>query len=264
MLIAARAIQGVGAALLDARQPRDPGGELPPRRPRGGDRGLVGARRHHHRHRPVPGRVAGGGGLVAPDLPHQPAARRGGALGDARHPRVARRVGAGPAPRPDGRGAHRVRPRGDHLRPDGGPDERLDRAGPVFLGLLGVARAGRVRARRAAQPAPAGAARHVRVADVLDRQRADVPRLRGPRGGVLPAADRAPDRRRVLADRVGRGARPHDHGDAAAVQARGAPRGPHRTAAADGPRARSAPRRACSCCCGSGRTRTTSPTSFPA
>ena len=66
LLIAARLLQGVGGALLTPGQPGDDRGQLPARRPRPGDRRLVGARRRRDRDRAaarrLPDRGASPGG----------------------------------------------------------------------------------------------------------------------------------------------------------------------------------------------------------
>ena len=85
MLIVGRVLQGVGGALLT------PGSlailEASFRREdrARGDRRLVGAERRGLRHRPVRRRLAGRRGVVAVDLPHQPAAVRGGRACGRRH-----------------------------------------------------------------------------------------------------------------------------------------------------------------------------------
>ena len=154
MLIAARAIQGVGAALLTpgslaileaSFHPDDRGAAI------GAWSGLA---RHHHRHRPVPRRVAGGGGLVAADLPDQPAARRGGALGDARHPRVAGRVGAGQRLDLTGAALTAFGLAGVTYALTEGPTSGWTEPAHRRPRAAGRRRARRVRARRAAQPHP--------------------------------------------------------------------------------------------------------------
>ena len=107
-----------GAA--DPGQPGDHRGELPPRRPGAGDRRLVGPRRRRDGDRAAARRLADRRGLLARDLPDQPAARRlralgGGAprAGDAR-PERDRQA------RPRRRGAGRGRARRHHLRADRG------------------------------------------------------------------------------------------------------------------------------------------------
>ena len=83
VLIAARAVQGIGAALLTPGSlaiieasfaPDDRGKAI------GAWSGLV---RRRQRDRPVPGRLADPGGLLAADLRHQPAARGPGRRGRA-------------------------------------------------------------------------------------------------------------------------------------------------------------------------------------
>ena len=81
----------------DARQPGDDRGQLPARRPRPRDRRLVGPGRRRDRARAAARRLPDRGGLLAGDLPDQPADRR------------LRRLGGDQArardPRPDGRAA---------------------------------------------------------------------------------------------------------------------------------------------------------------
>ena len=75
MLIAARVVQGVAAAMLTPGQPGHPPGVVRPARPRPGDRRVVRAGRRGDGHRAVPRRLARRRRLVAVDLPAQRAAR---------------------------------------------------------------------------------------------------------------------------------------------------------------------------------------------
>ena len=75
LLVVARLLQGVGGALLTPGQPGDDRVELPPRRPRPRDRRLVGAGRGRDRARTAARRLSGRRGVVASDLPDQPADR---------------------------------------------------------------------------------------------------------------------------------------------------------------------------------------------
>ena len=72
LLIAGRALQGVGGALLTPGQPRADLRVVPRAGPGGGDRRVVGARRHRRGGRPVPRRLAGGVDLAG-GVPGQPA-----------------------------------------------------------------------------------------------------------------------------------------------------------------------------------------------
>ena len=88
LLIAARLLQGVGGRAADSGQPGDDRVQLSARRPRPGDRRLVGPRRRGGGDRAAARRLPGRGGVLAGDLPDQPAARR-----------VRRRDGDPPRPR---------------------------------------------------------------------------------------------------------------------------------------------------------------------
>ena len=107
VLVAARVLQGVGAALLTPGQPRDPPGELPPSRSRARGRRVVGPRRCRGRDRSVPRRLARRRPGLAVGVPHQRADRVGRrrvcARRGARDPRPAR----GARPRPRRRGPRR-------------------------------------------------------------------------------------------------------------------------------------------------------------
>ena len=85
LLIVARLLQGVGGGPADAGQPGDDRGQLPARRPRAGDRRLVGAGRRRQRARAAGRRLADRRDLLAGDLRDQPADRD------------LRRLGGGPA-----------------------------------------------------------------------------------------------------------------------------------------------------------------------
>ena len=80
ILIAARALQGVGAALLVPGSLAILQATFRRRGSRAGDRPLVGARGCRDGARPVRGRLLHPGRVVAPHLPHQPAARAGSGL----------------------------------------------------------------------------------------------------------------------------------------------------------------------------------------
>ena len=91
LLVAGRVLQGVGGALLTPGSLAILEASFRPGRAGPGHRGLVGPVRRGFGHRAVPRRVAGGRGLVALDLPHQPApGGLRGAGGGPPRPRVAR------------------------------------------------------------------------------------------------------------------------------------------------------------------------------
>ena len=104
-----------------AREPGDDRGELPPRRPGAGDRRMVGAGRRRGRARAAARRLPRRGGLVAGDLPDQPADRdlRDGD-GEPPRPRDPRSDGQRAARLPR-RAAGGARPRRHDLRADRGP-----------------------------------------------------------------------------------------------------------------------------------------------
>ena len=130
LLIGARALQGVGGALLTPGSLAIIQSSFAADGPPAGDRGVVGPRRRRRRDRPVPRRLARRRGDVAIDLPHQRAPRD--RRGDDRvppRPREPRRDQLGAARRARRR-ARRRRPRRHHLRPDGpGVADLRDRGG---------------------------------------------------------------------------------------------------------------------------------------
>ena len=92
-LILARALQGVGAALLTPGSLAILQASFTEQDRSQGHRRLVGARRPGHGDRPVRGRMADQRGVVAPGVLHQPAGRRGGR--GHRRPARPRVAGAG-------------------------------------------------------------------------------------------------------------------------------------------------------------------------
>ena len=120
-------------------QPRPDRGQLPAAGSRGGHRGVVGARRRGGGDRAVPGRLARAGDLVAPDLPHQPAAGRGGGLdGHQSRARVAQPPGrrggwTWPGPRSRRSGSPVSPTPSRRARPAGGPSPpRRSSASPAW------------------------------------------------------------------------------------------------------------------------------------
>ncbi len=189
VLIGARALQGVGGALLTPGSLAIIQASFVVGRPPAGDRGVVRPRRRRCRDRPVPRRLARRRGDVAIDLPHQRAPRH--RRGDDRvppRPREPRRVQLGPARRARRR-ARRRRPRRHHLRPDGaGVADLRDRGG----------RRRRLRPVRAAQPGADGADEHLPLGPVQCHQRGDVPALRRLRRRPVPPRPRPAGPARLL------------------------------------------------------------------
>ena len=224
---------GGGRGPPHAREPRPDRGELPAP--------TIGGRRSE----PGPGSAAWPPrsgrswadtcaiGLVAADLPHQPAAGRGGGVGGRPSRARVAQPERGPEAGPGGGGPRRARTRRRHLRAHRGPLRRLDRARHRGPRRGRPDRAGRLRPGGDAQPPSHDPARHLLVAPVHGGQHRDARGLRGPGGSALPAPDPAPGGDGLHPAGGGNGADPVDDRDAAAVGARGAAGAAHRPADPD-------------------------------
>ena len=152
LLIAARALQGVGARDRHAADADPAGRRLPARKARPRARRLVGDQRHRRRARPARRRRRDPARLLALDLldqrPGRPRAR------PARRPPAARRATARARARPARPGARLDRPVRARLRPDPRPDDRLDRPRGPGLARRRRRAAGRLRRRRSCAPRP--------------------------------------------------------------------------------------------------------------
>ena len=206
VLIAARALQGVGGALLTPGSLGDLAGVLRRGGPLGRDRRVVRTGRRRHRDRPVPRRVADRRGVVAAGVLHQPPAGGGGA-GHCHPARAGNEVaGSGAAAGRQGRGLHQRRAGRHHLRAHPGVVVRLGvgaRAGAAGRGA-GAARP--VHPGRGQGSGADAAARDLRLPAVLRGQRGDLRRLRGAGRAAVPRAHRAAGGPRLQPDRGGHGA----------------------------------------------------------
>ena len=211
LLIAARAVQGIGGAIDLAGQPRDPDHVVrrgPRAQPRA--RHLGGDRRHRRRLGRAARRDAHAGPRLAVGVPGQRAGRRGRARARAADRAGGPRRARTPPLRPQRRAARDRRLRRARLRDRPRRGARLGRAGRARADHRRRRAARRVRRRRGlGREGAARAARDLRAAAAARRQPRRAGALLGRlRDVVLPLALRAggarlqrdPDRPRVPAD----------------------------------------------------------------